>query len=346
MDREQTEKAIDALDLADPQNIFRVGIEAIRNDLVEEILPVAEKAVERYPRDSRLWQLLGLAARRLDESARAITAFSTAADLSPKDPLIAHSLARVTHEAGRMASDLYQTAINLQPQNGEILLGRAAALVAEHETEKAVGELETLLKANPLWFDGHRSLAKIRGQMNDGSAYADSVKTSLLQRPDEPGLHQLLIGTNFEMNDLTAAATNIAAARKCLPDLPWIAEWEAYCATESGNIAHADKLFDRLGSPNTVDHAHRIARHHLRAGRPDLAAEIAEAWIERDPQALLWPYLAMAWRMTGDSRWQWLEGDSRFIGVYDLSGYLGDISRIAAVLRGLHFADRQPPDQY
>lgn len=345
MNSEDIEEAIKALDLSDPQNIFAVGINAIRGDRVEEVLSLAEQSVQRHPNDAHLWQMLGLASRRLENSARAITAFNNAARLAPQDPLIAHSLARVTQEAGRVASDLYKKASELAPQNGEVLLGRAAALVAEHRADTAISELVELLKSNPLWLDGHRSFVKIRSQMNDGSGYTDTIKAAISQLVDEPSLYQLLVASNFEVNDFAAAASNLALARKKLPDFAWIAEWEAYCATESGDVASADRLFAVLGGPDTIDRAYRYVRHQLRAGRPDLAAQIGEPWIGKDPEGLLWPYLALAWRLTGDSRWQWLEGDSRFIGIYDLGNQLGDITRLAAVLRNLHIADRQPPDQ-
>lgn len=345
MDQAETIAAIATLNFSDSGKIFGVGIEAIRHDLLEAMLPTAEQAVRHFPHDAKLWQLLGLVARGLNDSARAISAFATAAALAPNDALIAHSHARVMHEAGGIASELYEKALILAPQNGEILLGRAAALVTEHEIEKAVGQLATVLKANPLWLDGHRSIAKIRGQVGDGSSYTDSLKTALLQMPDDPSLHQLLVMTNFQAKDFGAAAINITNARLRFPDLEWIAEWEAYCASESGDMLRADKLFHSLGMPENIDQAHRIVRHHIKAGRADLAAEVGEAWIERDLQGVLWPYLALAWRITGDSRWQWLEGDPRFIGVYDLCPELGDISKVAAVLRDLHFADRQPLDQ-
>ncbi|MGZ8348058.1 MAG: putative 2OG-Fe(II) oxygenase, partial [Allosphingosinicella sp.] len=59
----------------------------------------------------------------------------------------------------------------------------------------------------------------------------------------------------------------------------------------------------------------------------------------------MWPYLSIAWRLLGDSRWEWLEGDPSFIGVYDLSGALPDLDALAERLRALHLTTHPPLDQ-
>ena len=42
---------------------------------------------------------------------------------------------------------------------------------------------------------------------------------------------------------------------------------------------------------------------------------------------IVWPYLVVAWRMPGDPRWEWLEGDERLVGIYDLGDELPRSSR-------------------
>ncbi|MEI9850441.1 MAG: putative 2OG-Fe(II) oxygenase [Sphingomonas sp.] len=58
----------------------------------------------------------------------------------------------------------------------------------------------------------------------------------------------------------------------------------------------------------------------------------------------LWPYLSLGWRLAGDARWQWLEGDPRLIGVYDLAG-AGPLPALAQRLRALHLSTHQPLEQ-
>jgi hypothetical protein len=72
---------------------------------------------------------------------------------------------------------------------------------------------------------------------------------------------------------------------------------------------------------------------------------LIEPWISRDHDHLLWPYLSLAWRVTGDPRWHWLEGDGRLVGVYDLAERFNDLPGLADHLRTLHFAGEAPLDQ-
>jgi hypothetical protein len=60
---------------------------------------------------------------------------------------------------------------------------------------------------------------------------------------------------------------------------------------------------------------------------------------------MLWPYVATAWRLTGDSRWHWLEGDERLVGIYDLGAAIPSLDALAKRLRSLHLATGQPFDQ-
>jgi hypothetical protein len=60
---------------------------------------------------------------------------------------------------------------------------------------------------------------------------------------------------------------------------------------------------------------------------------------------MFWPYAPTAWRMTRDPRAEWLEGDERLVGVYDLSRELPPLDRLGSVLRGLHNMNGQPLSQ-
>ena len=50
--------------------------------------------------------------------------------------------------------------------------------------------------------------------------------------------------------------------------------------------------------------------------------------------------------LIGDARWEWLEGDPRLVGIYDLSGAKArSLDALAERLRSLHFAVGQPLEQ-
>ncbi|MGE5721880.1 MAG: putative 2OG-Fe(II) oxygenase, partial [Sphingomonadales bacterium] len=60
---------------------------------------------------------------------------------------------------------------------------------------------------------------------------------------------------------------------------------------------------------------------------------------------LIWPYLSLAWRMLGDERWFWLEGDPSFIRTFDIAAALPPLDELRDMLRELHHVSAQPLDQ-
>lgn len=343
MKRLEAEKRIGAASTRDPDAFFAAGIALLRGDRPEQLIAPARLAATRHPKNARMQQLLGLAARATGDSRTALAAFRTAAGLAPNDPLIAHSHARAALEAGKRATALFDHAARLAPADGAVLLGRAAAQVADGDADRAIAALDTLLKQNPLWFDGHRALARLRGQ--EGLDPTAPIAAAQRQLPRQAELHHHLIAIHLEARDLDGAAAAVAAAETAIGDAPWLAALAAHVASERGLLDEADRRFAAaLGAPPRIDLAAQLARHLVRANRPEQAAQLIEGWIDGDTERLLWPYRALAWRMTGDSRYDWLENDA-MIGCYDLGPALGDIAPLADHLRALHSARAAPLDQ-
>jgi tetratricopeptide (TPR) repeat protein len=111
------------VDVRNADAVFAAGAKALRSGLEAEALPLLEAAAARHPRDSRLWQLLGLAHRTLDDLAPALVALDKAASLARADPLIAHARARAALEAGLPAADLFDQALRLAPADGSCWAG-------------------------------------------------------------------------------------------------------------------------------------------------------------------------------------------------------------------------------
>jgi len=88
-----------------------------------------------------------------------------------------------------------------------------------------------------------------------------------------------------------------------------------------------------------------MARHLLRAQQPERAAALLDPWRGQPGEPAIWPYLALAWRLVGDQRHAWLEGDPRLVGVYDIGLSPADLAALADHLRKLHFATAAPLDQ-
>lgn len=340
---EEAQAIAEGLVRSSSEAAFRGGLDLLKADYPEVLLPAAKRLSERNRADPRLAQLLGLAARAAGDGPLAHSAFSRAARLASADPLIVHSHARTALEAGKPAVELFERAASLAPQDGSVLLGLAAALVAERRGREAIERLEAILIRNPLWIDGHRTLAHIRGQLGiDPVAHINATLGTLGARHE---LHRLRILTLFEARRYSDAAAAVAETRAVLGDLNWLRQFAAHAASEMGDIEAAEKELAVAPPPASQEEFAMHARHLLRAGRPAEAAELLEPRVAEDRDHLFWPYLSLAWRLLDDPRTDWLEGDESLVGCYDLGGQAGDLEALATHLRHLHVAVEAPLDQ-
>jgi len=337
-----------ALGRADPDDadsVFRAGAMAVRGGLAAEALPLLEAGSARHGGDARIWQVLGLAYRQLDDLAAAMSALGKAAALAPRDALIAHTLARATLEAGLPATELFERAHALAPADGSVLLGLAAALLAAKRIDDAIIMLDAQVAAQPAWLEGQATLARLRWMRGDHDDFAAGYERALLALPRDRSLWRARINLLIQADLYDRALAMVAAARATAGEDPLFDALEAICTSESGAVEAAEPMFARLLPFGYLSAALRYVRHLLRAGRPGEAATVAQAWLADPEGDNLWPYLAAAWRLTGDPRWQWLEGDPRFVGSYDIGARLSSLEGLAERCRGLHQRLDQPLEQ-
>lgn len=342
---EQAARLLETANPDDAESVYAATAIAVRAGMAAEALPLARQGVARHSADARLWQLLGLACRQLDDLAPALAALDRATALAPADPLTAHILARATMEAGLPAVALFDRALALAPDDPSVILGRAAAQYAEGQTGAAIADLEARLRLVPGWLLGHGTVARLRHGAGDTARVTASFEDVLLAEPGNGLLWRTLVETLMQGDLYDDALAAIARARAAVGASATLDVLEAACVAETGEIAQADALFAALGPLDHVSMAARYVRHLLRAGRPDEASAYADQWAGRDPENLLVPYQSAAWRLTGDPRWDWLEGDARFIGVYDLADRLPPLDALAGALRRLHLSSHHPLEQ-
>jgi tetratricopeptide (TPR) repeat protein len=205
--------------------------------------------------------------------------------------------------------------------------------------------LEKELARAPAWAEGHVELARQRWAAGDRETFARSFEAGLAAAPGDTALWRhylasLMYGGRHEAILEAAARGRAAAGAHPLFDLA-----EAVAHDDLGDLAAAAPRFERLAaSPDPAVAIYRV-RHLLRAGRHDEAAALAQAWLGTDAASHFAPYLATAWRLTGDPRLQWLEGDERLVGVYDLGDQAGPLAPLADLLRAMHEGAGQPLDQ-
>jgi hypothetical protein len=201
------------------------------------------------------------------------------------------------------------------------------------------------LRRNPGWVDGHDALCRLRWQSGDHEGFADTLEATLRRYPGDLRLWQLII-VILSQRDLNARMLEmVQRGQASAGDHLIFTANEAVARAELGQVAEADRLFERLRDVDDPTLRVRWVRHLLRSGRAGQGAELAYAMAQGPAGFLFWPYVSVAWRLLGDRRWEWLEGDERLVGVYDLSDRLAPLAGLAERLRGLHLASSEPLEQ-
>jgi tetratricopeptide (TPR) repeat protein len=328
----------------DPEMVVGMALEARDSGKPAECLAMVQAALEQHPGNARLWQVLGLLHRALEDSAAAMDAFEHAARLAPGDARIAHAHARVTMEAGLPSLALFERARQLAPLDGDLLVSRAAAQLAEGRAREAIEELDQLLKASPQWVEGQVLVANLRWMHGEREDFARGFERALQQRPADLSLWLSLSDWLIRAELFQAADEAVARARSAAGPQLALDVVEAICASELGDAERANRLFDRLGHVKDVPFVVRRIRHLLRTGRIEEAGELAEPLTQGPEAGQVWPYVATIWRLLDDDRWHWLEDDPRLVGVYDIADS-AMLEPLAECLRSLHNTAAYPIGQ-
>lgn len=299
-----------------------------------------------HPGDHRLWQMLGLLHRESGDSAPSIAAFERAAALAPADAKVLHGLAQARLDAGLPAIDAFERAVRSASDPGPALLGLAAALTAEGEIVAAVERLDAHLARNPGWAEGHWLASRLRWMSGERATYLAALDHALAAAPKTLALWQLRALIAMRATRYDAVLETVARARAAMGDQPVFRLYEAIAQSETGNAARADPLLAGLDPGGDLSTLIQLVRHDLRIGRPERAIARALPVSDGPAAPFVWPYLAVAWRLTGDPRREWLEGaQQRLVGVYDLACKLPPIETLAEHMRGLHRKSAHPLEQ-
>jgi tetratricopeptide (TPR) repeat protein len=329
---------------ADSDAIAELARSALEEGEEERALQVIERAVARSP-SAPSWQWKALLERSLDEHEAALASFEEAARLAPGEISIAHGHARTAMEAGLDARPLYERALALAPRNGQIMVGMAAARAAMGEGKRAILDLQETLRGAPAWLYGHEQLAQIMATQGRAADATSSIEEALARFPGAQPLWDTLLNVQLRRGAYDSLKEIVERGKKAGVSSPEFAIYEGIHAAEFDGDSHPAALFGP--SPEHVDKAlgRWRVRHLLRVGAIDALVQLLDREMLRDQTAELWAYAATAWRLAGDPRSQWLEGDDRLVGVIDLSDALPPIGQLADALRALHVAKGEYLDQ-
>ena len=329
---------------ATDDEIFQQATAAWEAGEPEKALPQIERAL-KTSRDYRLWHIHGLIMRQLERREAAIPSLQRAVELNPQAANPVFALAKTLYEAGLPSLEAHGRALQLSPGKPEIVFSMAFAFVSEGRVEDAVDGLARIVSRSPLWLDGHMNLARLRWMQGEREGFTRSFDEALAAYPQAADLRREQIVALIHAEQWDEALKRIEQGRAAMGEQPVFAVNEAVIYAESGQTERAEELLDQLRDMQDGTVQVRRLRHFLRSGRPEQAGEILDAWLGRPEAYMFWPYASIVWRMIDRPRWEWLEGDEGFVGVYDIADRLPPLDVLADTLRRLHTLSGHPLDQ-
>lgn len=285
------------------------------------------------------------ALREAQDIEAALEVITEAAKQSPNDPRAALGLAQISFEAWKPAAELFAKARALMPDNTDALRNHALALAAEGQGDAAEVLLGAALRHAPGWIDGHRVLAAQRytnGQQDSfDRSYADAVRSD----SDNAALRMAWFQQHSTLKDWERAGAILLDARKALPNHQSLKLAELFLTSESGAERNNAALFEAYADLKDPGLDLARVRHHLHGGDPARAEAIAARHIGSPAARMFWSYLSLCWRMLGDVRADWLDGDPLYSATFDLDFSETELTTLADVLRSLHRMKAPYPEQ-
>lgn len=311
----------------------------------QTLLPRLGQAIRGGTADARILHLHGVVLRELDRRDEALPSLRAAAQLAPGSADIAHALARTLLETGLPSAEKFRQLLKLTRPNEEIVAGLASAFIADGDPQTALKWVEDIVRGTPQWVGGHVLLSRLRWLQGDRDAFTRSFDEALAELPQNLDLRREQLIALIHADRFEQALAAIAQGRAAMGEQLLFAANEAIVRAEMGDIETAEQLFTPFIDLADPTIQVRRVRMYLRSARPESAADVIEQWLATPHGFVFWPYASLAWRQVDERRWQWLEGDPSFAGIYDIADHLPPLETIAATLRKLHSHSGQPLEQ-
>jgi len=284
------------------------------------------------------------AEQRMIEAERLVAQARVAA---PEDRMIAFLHAQSRYELGYPAAELFGAVCEAWPENFDAQRNYALALASEGQAAAAAQRLEAVLAAAPAWVEGHRVLAALRWVGGEAEGYDASYAQAVARFPMSEPLWLGWFSAVAQQRDWARAAGILAQATQHLGETKGVIQARLFLAGESGDAALAERLL--AATAELQDDFLTIARirQALRAGDPARAVALALPVAEAGGAAAgqVWPYLSTCWRLLGDDRAAWLDGDPLFVRQVDVGLSAAELAELADLLRQLHTAQMPYAEQ-
>jgi Tfp pilus assembly protein PilF len=263
----------------------------------------------------------------------------------PRDARAAFGFAQLSFECWRPAAELFAAARRLAPDQPDLARNHALALTAEGEAAAAEAMLDGLLARHPLWLDGHRTLANLRVTHGESAVADASYARACSAQPDNASLRLAWFQHHAILKAWVKAKAVLDGAAPEIEATDSFRMARLFARSESGDDTLEEADFEAFAGRGDPGFDLCRLRFHLRRGEAGKVEPIAKRHGGGAGARSFWPYLTLAWRMLGDARAGWLDGEPLFAKGIDLDFQESELDELAVVLRRLHRMKAPYPEQ-
>ncbi len=318
-------------------------------------LEAADAGLKRFPGHARLTATKAMALKNLGRIEESVALFELAVAADPDRALTRHNQAVALRAACRFdeACEAYKASERLGMKGAQFHANWAAAALEAGQVDEAADLYRKALAEDAGNQEALKALTRLqieyRGGQDAFAHYAESAARRGTVEAWSEWIQEVASNKRFE----EAAAVGAQALER-FPGNAAITAITAFGAGMSGDAGSALDKIDALPPAELASPLMMIARAQLalRAGRPELAAEMAERFVKSDPGSQIgWSLLGVAWRVLGDPREQWLCDYDRLVMVTEVPSPDGSLSpadfarEVAAALDPLHQTNAAPGNQ-
>ena len=213
---------------ADPnrtQQIYRILLQQLYHaNRLEEGGVWGERAVERFPRDYELLNLVGVFFRRLRDYPKARGLLERAAKAAPSNAAVLNNLGNVLldTEDAVAAEAVFAKLVRMQPRSPEVLRQLGRALMKQGKSEAAASRLRQALAINKHYIDAWMDLASIDNNDRRTAEAEATMDKAIAANPDEPRVLEAKALIMRRANEHRRAEAYLLSLLPRFPDAAWL----------------------------------------------------------------------------------------------------------------------------
>ncbi|RRQ51482.1 tetratricopeptide repeat protein [Sphingorhabdus wooponensis] len=296
--------------------------------------------------NAKYWALRGDAERLSDDFSAARSSYDRSLTIEPINSRALTGRARLALECGdEKAVACYEEALAQSPGDPKLFLDYTQALVAAGRQSEALECASALVDQLPTWVEGHSLYAEMLWSSGNDAQFGSKFEKALLAHPTPElylGWAHILSG----IDRFAEAAEVLRQAHKKWPENRTILLDLCIALGEAGAGSEAEQLFSRFDQPGLAEWHIARCRNLIRIGLVDQAERrLFDLTKTKVADISAWSLLDICWRLKGDTRHEWLHGQTGLVREIALPLCSGELSNIQQCLLKIHETSAPPVGQ-